>query len=82
MACWNSGRAVSLSTINSHSGCSSVPSAELTIDDEQRIFALFAYEYLPESTFFLVYNNNREKDGDTEQIVFVKLAHLLKVGLF
>ena len=57
-------------------------SAEFTIDDERRIFGLFAYEYLPESTFFLVYNNNREKDGGTEQIVFVKLAHLLKVGLF
>ena len=57
-------------------------SAEFTIDDERRIFGLFAYEYLPESTFFLVYNNNREKDGETEQIVFVKLAHLLKVGLF
>ncbi len=57
-------------------------SAEITIDDEQRIFALFAYEYLPESTFFLVYNNNREGDGETEQIVFIKLSHLLKVGLF
>ncbi|MCZ6679054.1 MAG: hypothetical protein O7E52_17610 [Candidatus Poribacteria bacterium] len=57
-------------------------SAELTIDDERRIFALFAYEYLPESMFFIVYNNNRDVEGETEQILFVKLAHQLKVGLF
>ena len=57
-------------------------SAEFTIDDERRIFGLFAYEYLPESTFFIVYNNNRDEAGETEQIFFVKLAHLLKVGLF
>ena len=57
-------------------------SAEFTIDNERRIFGLFAYEYLPESTLFIVYNNNRDEEGETEQILFVKLAHLLKVGLF
>ena len=57
-------------------------SAEITIDNERRIFGLFAYEYLPESTLFIVYNNNRDEEGETEHILFVKLAHLLKVGLF
>ena len=39
-------------------------------------------EYLPESTFFLSTTITVKEDGETEQIVFVKLAHLLKVGLF
>ena len=57
-------------------------SAEFTIEDERRIFGLFAYEYRPESTFFLVFNDNRDENDETERILFVKLAHLLKVGRF
>ena len=57
-------------------------SAEFTIEEERRVFALFAYEYRPESNFFIVYTDNRDTDGDTERIVFIKVAHLLKTDLF
>jgi uncharacterized protein VirK/YbjX len=57
-------------------------SAEFTLEKERRIFGLFAYEYRPESTFFIVYNDNRDEEGETERILFVKISHLLKVGLF
>ncbi len=57
-------------------------SAEFTLEKERRVFALFAYEYLPESNFFVVYNDNRELDGQTERIVFIKVAHLFKTNLF
>ena len=57
-------------------------SAEFTIERERRVFALFAYEYRPESNFFIVYNDNRNIEGDTERVVFIKVAHLLKTDLF
>ena len=57
-------------------------SAELTIERERRVFALFAYEYRPESNFFIVYNDNRDVEGDTERIMFIKVAHLLKTDMF
>jgi hypothetical protein len=57
-------------------------SAEFTLEKERRVFALFAYEYRPESNFFIVYNDNRDVEGDTERIVFIKIAHLLKTNLF
>jgi len=57
-------------------------SAEFTIERERRVFALFAYEYRPESNFFIVYNDNRDVEGDTERIVFIKVSHLLKTDLF
>ncbi len=57
-------------------------SAEFTIEEERRVFALFAYEYRPESNFFIVYNDNRDVEGDTERIVFIKVSHLLKTDLF
>ena len=53
-------------------------SAEFTIERERRVFALFAYEYRPESNLFIVYNDNRDVDGDTERIIFIKISHLLK----
>ena len=57
-------------------------SAEFTLEKERRVFALFAYEYRPESNFFIVYNDNRDVEGDTDRIVFIKIAHLLKTNLF
>ena len=57
-------------------------SAEFTLEKERRVFALFAYEYRPESNLFIVYNDNRDVEGDTERIVFIKIAHLLKTDLF
>lgn len=57
-------------------------SAEFTIESERRVFALFAYEYRPESNFFIVYSDNRDVEGDTERIVFIKVSHLLKTDLF
>ena len=56
--------------------------SEFTIENERRIFLLFAYEYRPESAFFIVYNDNRNEEGDTERILFVKIAHLFKLGLW
>ena len=57
-------------------------SAEFTLEKERRVFALFAYEYRPESNLFIVYNDNRTVEGDTERIVFIKVSHLLKTDLF
>ena len=57
-------------------------SAEFTLEQERRVFALFAYEYRPESNLFIVYTDTRDVDGDTERIVFIKIAHLLKTDLF
>ena len=57
-------------------------SAEFTIERERRVFALFAYEYRPESNLFIVYNDNRDVEGDTERIVFIKVSHLLKTDFF
>ena len=57
-------------------------SAEFTLEQERRVFALFAYEYRPESNLFIVYNDNRDVEGDTERIVFIKIAYLLKTDLF
>lgn len=57
-------------------------SAEFTLEKERRVFALFAYEYRPESNLFIVYNDSRDAEGDTERIVFIKVAHLLKTDLF
>ena len=53
-------------------------SAEFTLEKERRVFALFAYEYRPESNLFIVYNDNRNVEGDTERIVFIKVSHLLE----
>ena len=52
---------------------------EQTIEKDRRFFALFAYEYKPESNFFVVYNNYHSKDGENEQILFVKLVYLQKL---
>ena len=56
--------------------------SEFTIGNERRIFLLFAFEYRPESTFFIVYNDNQDEDGDTERILFVKISHLFKLGVW
>ena len=52
---------------------------EQTIEKDRRFFALFAYEYKPESNFFIVYNNYHSKNGENEQILFVKLVYLQKL---
>ena len=57
-------------------------SAEFTLEKERRVFALFAYEYRPESNLFIVYNDNRDVAGDIERIVFIKVSHLLKTDIF
>lgn len=57
-------------------------SAEFTLEKERRVFALFAYEYRPESNLFIVYTDSRDVEGDTERIVFIKVSHLLKTDLF
>ena len=54
-------------------------SLEQTIEKDRRFFALFACEYKPESNFFIVYNNNQTKKGESEQILFVKLVYLQKL---
>ena len=56
--------------------------SEFTIENERRIFLLFAYEYRPESIFFIVYNDNRDEEGDTERILFIKISHLFKLGVW
>ncbi len=56
--------------------------SEFTIENERRIFLLFAYEYRPECTFFIVYNDNRDEEDDTERILFIKISHLFKLGVW
>ncbi len=55
--------------------------SEFTIENERRVFLLFGYEYRPESAFFIVYNDNRDEEGNTERVLFVKISHLFKMGL-
>ena len=54
---------------------------EVTRADERRIFALYAWEFRPESDLFLVYTDRKEGD-DIERIIFVKLSCLLKWNIF
>jgi hypothetical protein len=54
---------------------------EVTRSDERSIFALYAWEFRPESNLFLVYTDNKEGD-DIERIIFVKLSYLLKWNIF
>lgn len=56
-------------------------SAEITLKGERRVFVLFAFEYRPESTFFIVYNSAQDEDSRTERTLFVKISHLFKMGL-
>ncbi len=56
--------------------------SEFNIENGRRVFLLFAYEYRPESTFFIVFNDNRGEDGIAERILFIKISHLFKVGLW
>ena len=59
-------------------------SAEFTKDGDRRIFAVYGYEFRPESHFFLVYSDNLEYDEDDGgrethgRILFVKLSYLIK----
>jgi hypothetical protein len=56
---------------------------EVTREDEgeRNIFALYAWEFRPESNLFLVYTDNKQGD-DVDRIIFVKLAYLLKWNIF
>lgn len=55
-------------------------SCEVTNDDERYIFALYSWEFRPESNLFLVYTQNRdpEEDYTTEHTFFMKIAYLFK----
>ena len=46
------------------------------------IFVLYSWEFQPESNFYWVYTMNRVENEDTEHIVFVKLAYLMKWKIF
>ena len=53
-------------------------SLEQTVEEERRFFALFAYEYAPESNLFIVYNYNQKIEGK-EHLLFFKLVYLFKL---
>jgi hypothetical protein len=53
---------------------------EFTKHDERRFFAIYSYEYKPESNFFIVYNDNTDREGERTQILFIKVAHQIKLG--
>mgnify|MGYP003330560029 CR=1 FL=1 len=53
-------------------------SLEQTVEEERRFFALFAYEYAPESNLFTVYNYNQKMEGK-EHLLFFKLVYLFKL---
>jgi len=55
---------------------------ESTMDDTQSLFLLYGWEYRPESHFFVVYTDNKERSEDAERIMFVKFSYLLKWNIF
>jgi len=46
------------------------------------MFALYSWEFQPESNFFLVYTMNQEDEMDTEHNFFAKIAYLMKWKVF
>ena len=50
---------------------------EMTRASKRSIFALYGWEYQPESNFFLVYTDTKEGDM-VDRIIFIKLSYLLK----
>jgi hypothetical protein len=50
--------------------------------NEDYAFFLYSWEFKPESNFYWVYTMNRRRNEDTEHIVFVKLAYLMKWKIF
>jgi len=55
---------------------------ELTREGKRYIFAIYSWEFQPESNLFLVYTDDKEVGMKTERIFFFKVAYLLKFGLF
>jgi len=54
---------------------------QVTRNDERNVFALYGWEYRPESTFYVVYSDR--KAGDiTDRLMFVKLSYSLKWKIF
>jgi len=53
-------------------------SVETTSDNANNIFALYSWEFQPESNFFLVYTFNEEEGETAEHTFFVKVAYLMK----
>jgi hypothetical protein len=51
-------------------------------EGERRAFALYGWEFRPESHFFLVYTDNKEGNQDAERMMFVKISCLLKWSIF
>ena len=54
---------------------------EFTRDNTRYIFALFSWEFRPESNLFLVYSDN--KNGSAlEKMIFFKVSYLLGLRFF
>jgi len=51
-------------------------------EDHRSLFVLYGWEYRPESHFFVVYTDNKERSEDAERIMFVKFSYLLKWNIF
>lgn len=51
---------------------------ELTRDGKRYIFALFSWEFRPESNLFLVYTDSKE-EGELERMIFFKIAYLFSL---
>jgi len=54
---------------------------ELTRDNTRYIFALFSWEFQPESNLFLVYTDNKEGDNLERMIIF-KISYLFGLKFF
>jgi hypothetical protein len=54
---------------------------ELTRDGKKYIFALFSWEFRPESNLFLVYIDSKE-EGKLERIILFKMAYLFGLKFF
>lgn len=49
-----------------------------TASEGKSMFALYSWEFQPESNLFLVYTMNQEEGEDTEHNFFAKIAYLMK----
>ena len=54
---------------------------ELTRDNTRYIFALFSWEFQPESNIFLVYSDNKNVDSLDRTIIF-KISYLFNLRFF
>ena len=54
---------------------------EITRDEQRYIFFVYAWEFVPESNFYLVYSDDKDHDKINRSII-LKISYLLKWNIF